>query len=110
MEFTGFVTAKRQNRIRYCTVRDWMPGLVLKWTAVFGSREKHPLIAAFLKESALRDDRLASSGGGSSGRLKLRVDSIGASGVAVSKGGGRAKMHLVQGPVMGARSMDLAAD
>ena len=40
LEFTGFVTAKRNNHIRYCTVRDWMPGLVLKWTAVSGRREK----------------------------------------------------------------------
>ena len=67
MEFTGFVTAKRNNHIRYCTVRDWMPGLVLKWTAVSGRREKHPLIIAFLKESALRDDRLVSRGGGGGG-------------------------------------------
>jgi hypothetical protein len=39
-----------------------MPCFVLKWTAVSGSREKHPLIIALLKESALRDDRLVSRG------------------------------------------------
>ena len=85
LTFTGFVTAKTHTTIRHSTVMDWMPGLVLEWTAVPGRRDQHPLIAAFLVESALRNDRLTSSCS-SGGVLKLRVDRIDPSCVAVSKG------------------------
>ena len=70
LSFTGFVTARRTCVIRYGTVRDWMPALILNWTAVSGRRDQHPLIVSFLAESALRGDRMALSGGGT---LKLRA-------------------------------------
>ena len=90
--FSGFVAAQPQSHIRYGTLRDWMPALILNWTAVSGRRDQHPLIVSFLAESALREDRMALSGGGT---LKLRVDLLDPSGAAVSKGGSATSKPLV---------------
>ena len=91
LSFTGFITAKPNFLFRYGTLRDWMPALILNWTAVSGRRDQHPLIVSFLAESALREDRMALSGGG---MLKLRVDLLDPSGAAVSKGGGATSKQL----------------
>ena len=81
LQVTGLVVNK--NAVRKDVLADWLVHelLEIEWFPIIGRRDKHERVAAFLKESALREDFLAvrAGGAGDPSATKLRVDCIGPS-------------------------------